>query len=104
MKVSFGQDKQKKARSSPNRGLIRTGQAEKSEIQSEWRSHLDRTSRKMRDPVRMKVSFGQDKQKKADPVRMDVSFGQNKQKIGRSSPKRGLIRTGQAEKSEIQSE
>ncbi|PLR85553.1 hypothetical protein, partial [Bacillus sp. V33-4] len=86
-RVWFGQRRAKKAKSSQKAGLVRTGQGQKSEI-----------------AVTKRVWFGQGKAKKARSSHKRVWFGQGKAKKARSSHKAGLVRTGQGQKSEIQSE
>jgi hypothetical protein len=100
----FGQVKLEIAFVCPNAGLIRTGQAKKCKIQSEWSAHSDRTSLKNRNQSEWRSHSDGTSKKKEDPVRIEVSFGQDQLKKGRSSPNAGLIRTGQTEKSKIQSE
>ncbi|WP_370221713.1 hypothetical protein [Cytobacillus sp.] len=84
---SFGQEKQKTGRRSPNQALIRSEKAENREKESESGAHSDKESRKPGEGVRIKGSFGQ-----------------GKQKSGRSSPNQALIRTGEAETGGKQSE
>jgi hypothetical protein len=87
MQHLFGQNKHQQTKTSPNAALIRTEQAPKSKNQSESSTHSDRTS-----------------SQKQNPVRIEVSFGQNKLPKAKTSPNPALIRTQQTPKGKNQSE
>jgi hypothetical protein len=85
--VSFGQEMPEKAKESPNKGFIRTGNAGESQRESEYRPHSDRKCWRKPKRVRIKATFGQEMPEKA-----------------KGSPNTALIRTGKAEKSQRESE
>ncbi|KON86036.1 hypothetical protein AF332_03870 [Sporosarcina globispora] len=136
---SFGQEKRRFKRTSPNTVLIRSGEEETQENQSEYGGHSDRRRGNSREPVRIRCSFGQGKGKfkrtspntvlirsgeeetqenqsesgghsdrrrgnSKEPVRIRWSFGQDKGKFKRTSPNTVLIRTGEGEIRKNQSE
>ncbi|WP_082341100.1 hypothetical protein [Sporosarcina globispora] len=139
IRCSFRQEKRKFERTSPNQVVIRTGEEEIQENQSEYGAHSDRGRANSREPVRIRCSFGQEKGKfertspnqvvirtgeeeiqenqseygahsvrrrgdSREPVRIRWSFGQKKRKFKRTSPNTVLIRTGEGEIQENQSE
>jgi hypothetical protein len=85
--LSFGQGKPQERGSCPNTALIRTMQASRKSLLSEYHSHSDRASHK-----------------KEFPVRIPLSFGQCKPQERVCCPNTTLIRTGQAIKKSLLSE
>ncbi|KON86035.1 hypothetical protein AF332_03865 [Sporosarcina globispora] len=82
---SFGQEKRRFKRTSPNQVVIRTGEGEIQENQSESGAHSDRRRENSKEPVRIRWSFGQGK-------------------FERTSPNTVVIRSGEEETQENQSE
>jgi hypothetical protein len=87
MSPSFGQETSKESNSSLNEPIIRTGNGQGSQIQSESAHHSDRNSGKKPNPVRMRPSFGQETVKES-----------------KSSLNEPFIRTRTRQRSQIQSE
>jgi hypothetical protein len=84
---SFGQNQAQNTKTSPNSALIRTEPSPKHRIESEYRTHSDRT-----------------KPETQKRVRIQHSFGQNQAQNTESSPNTALIRTEPSPKHRIESE